>query len=65
MLYSVKIGLYLLLLLDGKKALVPLTSSVYVDAELVGTERVLVDIGTGYYIEQVSECARERASECC
>ena len=39
---------------EGKKALVPLTSSVYVDAELCGCDRVLVDIGTGYYIEQVS-----------
>ena len=43
------------LLLEGKKALVPLTSSVYVDAELIGTERVLVDIGTGYFIEQVEK----------
>ena len=38
---------------EGKKALVPLTSSVYVDAELCDCDRVLVDIGTGYYIEQV------------
>lgn len=42
---------------DGKRALVPLTSSVYVDSELVGCDRVLVDIGTGYYIEQVSKTA--------
>lgn len=32
----------------------PLTSSVYVDAELVECDRVMVDIGTGYYIEQVT-----------
>jgi prefoldin subunit 5 len=41
------------LFLDGKKSLVPLTSSVYVESELIGCDRVLVDIGTGYYIEQV------------
>ena len=41
---------------EGKKSLVPLTSSVYVDAELFGCDRVLVDIGTGYYIEQVKYC---------
>ena len=41
------------LFVDGKKSLVPLTSSVYVESELIGCDRVLVDIGTGYYIEQV------------
>ena len=41
------------LFVAGKKSLVPLTSSVYVESELIGCDRVLVDIGTGYYIEQV------------
>ena len=37
-------------------ALVPLTTSVYVDAVLEEPERVLIDVGTGYYIEQVQIC---------
>ena len=31
--------------------LVPLTQSVYVAGELADTERVLLDIGTGYFME--------------
>ncbi len=31
--------------------MLPLTSSVYVNGTLASTESVLVDIGTGYYIE--------------
>lgn len=31
--------------------LVPLTQSVYVAAELANTEHVLLDIGTGYFME--------------
>lgn len=46
---------------EGKKSLVPLTSSVYVEAELTGCDRVLVDIGTGYFIEQV----RKRLTASC
>lgn len=37
----------------------PLTSSVYVDAELIGCDRVLIDIGTGYFIEQEAESAKK------
>lgn len=39
---------------DGKRMLVPLTGSMYVEGEVGegGNERVLVDVGTGYYIEQ-------------
>lgn len=36
----------------------PLTSSVYVEAELTGCDRVLIDIGTGYFVEQETESAK-------
>ena len=31
--------------------LVPLTQSLYVPGELASTDTVLVDIGTGYFVE--------------
>ncbi|KAJ7561463.1 hypothetical protein O6H91_03G029500 [Diphasiastrum complanatum] len=36
----------------GKKLLVPLTASLYVPGKLENTGKVLVDVGTGYYIEK-------------
>lgn len=36
--------------------MVPLTSSVYVSGTLEAPGRVLVDVGTGYYLEKVSRC---------
>ncbi|KAK7270147.1 hypothetical protein RIF29_23075 [Crotalaria pallida] len=36
----------------GKKMLVPLTASLYVPATLDDAENVLVDVGTGYFIEK-------------
>ena len=36
-----------------KPLLVPLTTSLYVSGTLADTERVIVDIGTGYYVEKV------------
>lgn len=35
----------------GKDILVPLTSSVYVGGQLGDTSTVLIDLGTGYYVE--------------
>lgn len=35
----------------GKKMLVPLTASLYVPGTLDDAEKVLVDVGTGYFIE--------------
>ncbi|KAF8776057.1 hypothetical protein HU200_003920 [Digitaria exilis] len=35
----------------GKKMLVPLTASLYVPGSLDDAENVLVDVGTGYFIE--------------
>lgn len=39
---------------DGKdEILVPLTSSLYVKGTLADREKVLVDVGTGFYVEKV------------
>ncbi|KAJ9491717.1 hypothetical protein VN97_g1521 [Penicillium thymicola] len=39
---------------DGRDdILVPLTSSLYVKGRLMDREKVLVDVGTGFYIEKV------------
>ncbi|KAI4103947.1 MAG: hypothetical protein LQ339_004064 [Xanthoria mediterranea] len=38
----------------SKQILVPLTPSLYVPGTLASTETVLVDIGTGFYVEKVS-----------
>lgn len=35
----------------GKQLLLPLTSSVYVHGELESVEKVLIDVGTGYFVE--------------
>ncbi|KAG0568275.1 hypothetical protein KC19_6G008500 [Ceratodon purpureus] len=36
----------------GKKMLVPLTASLYASGTLANTDNVLVDVGTGYFIEK-------------
>ncbi|OAY74662.1 probable prefoldin subunit 5 [Ananas comosus] len=36
----------------GKKLLVPLTASLYVPGTLDDADKVLVDVGTGYFIEK-------------
>ncbi|XP_012680294.1 prefoldin subunit 5 [Clupea harengus] len=36
----------------GKELLVPLTSSMYVPGTLNDVDNVLVDVGTGYYVEK-------------
>eukprot|EP01147_Barroeca_monosierra_P006139 gene6139-7396_t len=41
----------------GKPTLIPLTESLYVHAELTDPSKVLVDIGTGYYIEKSQDDA--------
>ncbi|RPA77957.1 Prefoldin alpha subunit, partial [Ascobolus immersus RN42] len=35
-----------------KTILIPLTTSLYVPGKLADTEKVLVDVGTGYYVEK-------------
>lgn len=37
-----------------KKILIPLTSSLYVPGRLKDTDNVIVDVGTGYFVEKVS-----------
>lgn len=37
---------------QGKKMLVPLTASLYVPGTLDDSDKVLVDVGTGYFIEK-------------
>jgi prefoldin alpha subunit len=36
-----------------KETLVPLTETLFVPAVLESVDKVLVDVGTGYYIEKV------------
>ncbi|KAL5339823.1 Prefoldin [Aspergillus crustosus] len=42
-----------------EEILVPLTSSLYVKGRLAGRERVLVDVGTGYFVEKTTAKAIE------
>lgn len=37
----------------GDNILVPLTSSLYVKGKLADREKVIVDVGTGFYVEKV------------
>ncbi|KAG8176904.1 hypothetical protein JTE90_012848 [Oedothorax gibbosus] len=37
---------------QGNPTLVPLTDSMYVPGELDETKKVIIDIGTGYYVEK-------------
>ncbi|KAL0486732.1 prefoldin subunit 5 [Acrasis kona] len=39
---------------NGRTVLAPLTSSLYVPAEIEDVNNVLVDIGTGYFVKRVS-----------
>ncbi|KAL8281132.1 hypothetical protein RQP46_006490 [Phenoliferia psychrophenolica] len=41
-----------------KKILIPLTSSLYVPGRLKDTENVIVDVGTGYYVEKSAKAAK-------
>ncbi|KAF2486792.1 Prefoldin [Neohortaea acidophila] len=40
-----------------KPILVPLTSSLYVPGKLADTEHVIVDVGTGFYVEKTTKDA--------
>ncbi|XP_020339039.1 prefoldin subunit 5 [Oncorhynchus kisutch] len=43
----------------GKELLVPLTSSMYIPGTLNDVEHVLVDVGTGYYVEKNVDGTKE------
>lgn len=38
---------------EGRDLMLPLTQSVYALGKISSTEKVTVDIGTGYYVEMV------------
>jgi prefoldin alpha subunit len=42
-----------LTIFQDKTVLVPLTSSLYVPGKLRGAENVIIDVGTGYYVQKV------------
>ncbi|KAL2159266.1 hypothetical protein VTH06DRAFT_2701 [Thermothelomyces fergusii] len=42
-----------------KSILVPLTNSLYVKGRIADPDRVLVDVGTGYYVEKDTKSAAE------
>ena len=42
----------------GKDILVPLTSSMYVPGQLADTDKVLIDIGTGYHVKMTIDEAK-------
>lgn len=39
---------------EEKSILVPLTNSLYVKGQLADPDHVLVDVGTGFYVEKVT-----------
>ncbi|KPI99969.1 putative prefoldin subunit 5 [Papilio xuthus] len=43
----------------GKTILVPLTSSMYVSGTIADTENVIIDIGTGYYVQKDIDGAKD------
>ncbi|KAG9248739.1 Prefoldin [Calycina marina] len=42
---------------EGNPILVPLTTSLYVPGTLADTEKVIVDVGTGFYVEKTTKDA--------
>lgn len=38
--------------MEGTEILVPLTSSLYVPGKIADASKVLVDVGTGYYVSK-------------
>ncbi|EEA20397.1 subunit of tubulin prefoldin [Talaromyces marneffei ATCC 18224] len=44
---------------DNNSILVPLTSSLYVKGKLADREKVIVDVGTGFYVEKTTTKAIE------
>eukprot|EP00700_Malawimonas_jakobiformis_P003237 EC725852.1.p1 GENE.EC725852.1~~EC725852.1.p1 ORF type:complete len:167 (+),score=37.72 EC725852.1:51-503(+) len=44
---------------EGREIMVPLTSSLYVGGKLADVKNVLVDVGTGYFVERTPAQAQE------
>ncbi|KXS21901.1 Prefoldin alpha subunit [Gonapodya prolifera JEL478] len=55
---TVKFLIIRLAMLSAKPMLVPLTSSLYVPGEVTAVENVIVDVGTGYYVEKSVDDAK-------
>jgi prefoldin alpha subunit len=45
--------------LAGTEILVPLTQSLYVPGRMADMNKVLIDVGTGYYVEKSLPKAKE------
>ncbi|MCO5595954.1 hypothetical protein L7F22_050005 [Adiantum nelumboides] len=43
----------------GKNLLVPLTASLYVPGMLANVDKLLIDVGTGYYVEKTMDAAKD------
>jgi len=54
---SVECLKYLTPEVEGQPMMVPLTSSLYVDGKMGNTHSLIVDVGTGYYVEMSSKRA--------
>eukprot|EP00730_Choanoeca_flexa_P020173 TRINITY_DN9863_c0_g1_i3.p2 TRINITY_DN9863_c0_g1~~TRINITY_DN9863_c0_g1_i3.p2 ORF type:complete len:163 (+),score=42.39 TRINITY_DN9863_c0_g1_i3:1120-1608(+) len=44
---------------DGKDYLLPITESLFVNSKLDGNSKVVIDLGTGYYVEKSTAKAAE------
>lgn len=44
---------------DSKTSLIPLTGSMYVPGKIKDINNVIVDIGTGYYVEEDRDSAKD------
>lgn len=44
---------------EGRAVMVPLTSSIYVPGHIADTSKVLIDIGTGFFVEKSPEAAEK------
>mmetsp|Transcript_26283 Transcript_26283/g.80879 ORF Transcript_26283/g.80879 Transcript_26283/m.80879 type:complete len:159 (+) Transcript_26283:208-684(+) len=44
---------------EGRRMLVPLTQSLYVPGKLCDVDKMLVELGTGYYLEKTQDGASE------
>lgn len=44
---------------EGKKLLVPLSGSLYVPGTIKDSNKFMVDVGTGYYVDKTAEDAIE------
>ncbi|KAI5808970.1 Prefoldin [Peziza echinospora] len=45
--------------MEGKTILIPLTASLYVPGTLCDVDNVIVDVGTGYYVEKSTADAQQ------